>query len=64
MVFLKNKLEQQIKNVFQMICFNYGYELLEIDVMPDHCYLFISAPPTIAPVDIVMHYIFLEPFPI
>lgn len=36
-----------------MICFNYGYELLEMKIMPDHCHLFISAPPTIVQLDIV-----------
>jgi putative transposase len=32
----KNTLEQELKNVFQMICFNYGYELLEMEIMLDH----------------------------
>ena len=36
-----------------MTCFNYEYELLEMEIMPDHCHLFISAPPTVAPVDII-----------
>lgn len=48
-----NTLEKELKNVFEMICFNNDYELLEMEIMPDHCYLFISALPTIAPVDIV-----------
>lgn len=38
--------------MFEMTCFNYGY-MLQMEIMPHHCHLFISAPPTIAPVDIV-----------
>lgn len=39
--------------VFKKVCSNYGYELIEQEIMPDHMHLFISAPPTVAPIDIV-----------
>lgn len=35
------------------ICRDYGCELLNLEVMPDHLHLFVSAPPAIAPADIV-----------
>jgi putative transposase len=31
------------------ICTCYRWELLEIEVMPDHVHLFVSAPPKLAP---------------
>jgi len=39
--------------MFKSIAFNYGFEVLEQEIMPDHMHLFISAPPTIAPTEIV-----------
>ena len=49
----KNKLESKLLNCFKKVCSNYGYELIEQEIMPDHVHLFISAPPTVVPVDIV-----------
>ena len=41
------------KELIETICNNYEYELLNIEIMPDHVHLFISVPPYIAPTDIV-----------
>lgn len=49
----KDKLESELLSCFKKVCSNYGYELIEQEIMPDHAHLFISAPPTVAPVDIV-----------
>lgn len=49
----KGELEQELSKCFKVICHNYGYNLIEQEIMPDHVHLFVSAPPTIAPVDIV-----------
>lgn len=49
----KNKLEYEILKLFKVISYNYGFEVLEQEIMPDHIHLFISAPPTIAPTEIV-----------
>lgn len=31
----------------------YKYEIIQMEVMPDHIHIFVSAKPTIAPMDIV-----------
>jgi putative transposase len=31
----------------------YGFEILAVEVMPDHVHLFVSAPPKFAPAEIV-----------
>lgn len=50
---LKDELEYEILKLFKVISYNYGFEILEQKIMPDHIHLFISAPPTIAPTEIV-----------
>jgi len=49
----KDELEYEISKLFKSIAFNYGFEVLEHEIMPDHIHLFISAPPIIAPTEIV-----------
>ena len=49
----KDELEYELSKCFKVICHCYGYELIEQEIMADHVHLFISAPPTVAPVDIV-----------
>jgi len=49
----KNKLKSELLICFKKVCSNYGYELIEQEIMSDHIHLFVSAPPTVAPVDIV-----------
>lgn len=50
---LKDKVEEFLKNCLQTICETKKWELLEMEVMPDHIHIFISAPPFDAPTDIV-----------
>jgi len=50
---LKDKVEEFLKNCLQTICETKKWELLEMEVMPDHIHIFISAPPFEAPTDIV-----------
>ena len=50
---LENELEYEVQKLFKSIAFNYGFDVLEQEIMPDHIHLFISAPPTIAPTQIV-----------
>ena len=47
------ELEYEISKLFKRIAYDYGFEVLEQEIMPDHIHLFISAPPTIAPTEIV-----------
>ncbi len=46
---IANHLQEQISQ----ICEQYKFALLEMEIMPDHLHLFISAPPQIAPTEIV-----------
>ncbi|WP_195925916.1 IS200/IS605 family transposase [Sarcina ventriculi] len=50
---LENELEYEVQKLFKSIAFNYGFDVLEQEIMPDHIHLFISASPTIAPTQIV-----------
>jgi putative transposase len=50
---LKDKVEEFLKNCLQTICETKKWELLEMEVMPDHIHIFISAPPFEAPTNIV-----------
>ncbi|WP_454055238.1 IS200/IS605 family transposase [Clostridium sp. Marseille-Q7071] len=47
------ELEYEISKLFKVIAYNYGFEVLEEEIMSDHIHLFITAPPTIAPTEIV-----------
>ncbi|WP_255547726.1 IS200/IS605 family transposase [Crassaminicella indica] len=49
----KDELEYELLKCFKVICHCYDYELTPQEIMPDHVHLFISAPPIVAPVDIV-----------
>ncbi|MDQ0287355.1 REP element-mobilizing transposase RayT [Desulfofundulus luciae] len=46
-------MEDTLKWTVQEICDPYGYTLLRMEAMPDHLHIFLSAPPTAAPTDIV-----------
>ena len=46
---VKDFLEDQIKTIAE----SKGWKIIELEVMPDHVHLFISAPPFISPTDIV-----------
>lgn len=50
---LINAVEVFTKNTIAQTCAVYGWELKQIEIMPDHVHCFISAPPTVAPTDIV-----------
>jgi putative transposase len=50
---LKDKVEEFLKSCLQTICETKKWKLLEMEVMPDHIHIFISAPPFDAPTDIV-----------
>jgi len=50
---IKGKVEDLVKQTVQEICTISGYALIQIETMPDHLHIFLSAPPTIAPTEIV-----------
>jgi putative transposase len=50
---IKGLVEDVVKQLIQEICNAYGYTLVQMEVMPDHLHIFLSAPPTVAPTAIV-----------
>jgi len=48
---LKELAEQEVP--WAEIAMQYGFEILAVEVMPDHVHLFVSAPPKFAPAEIV-----------
>jgi putative transposase len=50
---LKGKIEDYFKKLLENICNHYGYQILALEVMPDHVHLFLSIKPQISPTDVV-----------
>lgn len=42
-----------LKNIINTIANEYSYQIKALEIMPDHIHVFLSAPQTVAPVDIV-----------
>lgn len=45
--------ETELKNILLRICDEYHYTIEEMEIMPDHIHLLVSAPQTVAPCDVV-----------
>lgn len=50
---LEGNVETGLKEVINEIAQTYEYEIIELEVMPDHIHMFVGAKPTVAPMDIV-----------
>lgn len=50
---LNGEIALSLKDIITNICNRYNYKILELEVMPDHLHIFVSANPTVAPTDIV-----------
>lgn len=50
---LKDDIRTNLFIIIENICKKYHYEIKAIEIMDDHIHLFISAPQTVAPCDIV-----------
>ena len=50
---LKNGVDEYLKEILLKISDRYGYEIKEMEIMPDHIHIFISTKPTVAPSDVV-----------
>jgi putative transposase len=46
---LSGAVEDYLKEQVYDICDRYGWDVLALEVMPDHVHLFVSSPPKIAP---------------
>ena len=49
----KNGVDESLKEILLKISQRYGYEIKEMEIMPDHIHIFISTKPTVAPSDVV-----------
>ncbi|CAN2038995.1 transposase [Candidatus Magnetomoraceae bacterium gMMP-15] len=50
---LIDQIEVFLKQIIVQICSSYEYDLLNMEIMPDHIHLFVCAPPWISPTEIV-----------
>ena len=50
---LTENIEAELKEILYNIADRYGYEIKEMEVMPDHIHLFVSTQPTVAATDVV-----------
>jgi len=50
---LKGEIKEFLEELFKEIAQEYGFEILAMEVMPDHIHLFVSAPPKYSPSTIV-----------
>jgi len=50
---LLGSIEKRVKELFYEIAEEHGFEILEMELMPDHVHLFVSAAPRWAPGKIV-----------
>ena len=50
---LKGDVEKSLKDILINVGNKYDYEIIQIEVIPDHIHLFVGTKPTVAPIDIV-----------
>lgn len=50
---LQGDVEKSLKKIFEKIAEDYEYDIIAMEVMPDHVHLFVGAKPSVAPSDIV-----------
>ena len=50
---LVGPIEARLKELWVEIATQYGFEILAVEVMPEHVHLFVSAPPKFSPAGIV-----------
>ncbi len=50
---MKGEIKEFLEELFKEIAQEYGFEILAMEVIPDHIHLFVSAPPKYSPSTIV-----------
>jgi putative transposase len=50
---LEGPVETRLKELLAEIAKQYGFQILVLEVMPDHVHLFVSVPPRYSPAEIV-----------
>ena len=53
---LMNNVEYRLEEIIYEVSHTYHYKIIELELMPDHVHLLMSAKPTIAPTEIVRTY--------
>lgn len=43
----------KLEEVLHKVADRYHYDILELEIMPDHVHIFVAAKPTVSPIDIV-----------
>lgn len=46
---------EPLKTILREAAQTHGYEILEVEIMPDHVHCFVNAPPQVPPSTIVRH---------
>ena len=46
---LRGKVAASLKSILEEVCFDKGFELKAIEIMPDHLHVFVSAKPKFSP---------------
>ena len=49
---LIGEVEEFVKSKLEELCISYGWELISMELMPDHIHIFVTAEPKIAPLAI------------
>ncbi len=49
---LKGEVKRRLEELIREQCEKYGFEVISMEIMPDHVHLFLSAPPRYAPCEI------------
>jgi len=49
---LKDNVETYVKSKLEELCILYGWELISMELMPDHIHIFVSAEPRVSPLAI------------
>jgi len=50
---LTNDIAKALKQVFNYIATEYNYQIIEMEIMPDHVHLFVGASPSVSPNDMI-----------
>lgn len=50
---LIGRIAERLKELLSEIASQYGFQIMAVEVMPDHVHLFVSTPPKYSPAEIV-----------
>jgi putative transposase len=50
---LVNEVDRRFREVLQQVCDEHELTIVALEVMPDHVHLFVNAPPSISPSDVM-----------